>query len=89
LGHYLEVDMARRRHRRYSVEFKLQLIRAYLVGEGSLKGIAARYELNHSVLTYWLRKYQQGELTDDDHLADQVHEWNSLNFVDTEFRPLT
>ena len=69
--------MSIRRQRRYSVEFKLQLVREYLAGEGSLKGIAGRHDLNHSLLIYWLRKYQRGELTDDDHLADQVHEYEA------------
>jgi transposase len=69
--------MSHRRHRRYSVEFKLQLVQAYLAGEGSLKGIAARHDLNHSLLVYWLKKYHQGELTADDQLADQVHEYEA------------
>ena len=69
--------MSVRTQRRYSVEFKLQLIREYLAGEGSLKGIAGRHDLNHSVLIYWLKKYQRGELTDDDHLADQVNEYEA------------
>jgi len=69
--------MSVRTHRRYSVEFKLQLVREYLTGQGSLKGIASRYDLNHSVLIYWLKKHQRGELDDDDHLADQVHEYEA------------
>jgi transposase len=69
--------MGVRRQRRYSVEFKLQLVRAYLAGEGSLKGLAGRHEINHTVLLYWIKKFQQGELTDDDHLADQVHEYEA------------
>jgi len=69
--------MSVRTQRRYSVEFKLRLVHEYLAGEGSLKGIAGRHDLNHSVLVYWLKKYQRGELTDDDHLADQVHEYEA------------
>ena len=65
------------RQRSYSVEFKLQLVREYLAGEGSLKGIADRYHLNHSVIVYWLKKYHRGELTEDDHRQDQVHEYES------------
>jgi len=34
--------MGVRRHRRYSTEFKLQLVEAYPVGERSAKGLAAR-----------------------------------------------
>jgi transposase len=69
--------MSVRTQRRYSVEFKLQLVREYLTDEGSLKGIAGRYDLNHSVLIYWLKKYQRGELAEDDHLTDQVHEYGA------------
>jgi transposase len=65
------------RNRSYSVEFKLQLVREYLAGEGSLKGIANRHQLNHSVLVYWIKKYQRGELAEDDHLEDQVHEYEA------------
>jgi len=35
-----EAAMGVRRHRRYSTEFKLQLVEAYLTGDGSAKGLA-------------------------------------------------
>ena len=69
--------MAVHRQRRYGVEFKLQLVRSYLAGEGILKGIAAQHGLNHSLLLCWIKKFQAGELTDDDHLADQIHEYQA------------
>jgi transposase-like protein len=69
--------MGVRRQNRYSVDFKLQLITDYLAGEGSLKGIANRHGVNHSTLLYWLKKHQRGELTDDDHLNDQVREYEA------------
>ena len=34
--------MTARRHRRYSTEFKMQLVQAYLDGEGSVRKIATR-----------------------------------------------
>ena len=34
--------MTARRHRRYSTEFKIQLVQAYLDGEGSVRKIATR-----------------------------------------------
>ena len=43
----------------------------------SLKGIANRHGANHSTLLYWLKKHQRGELTDDDHLNDQVREYEA------------
>ena len=35
--------MTVRRHRRYSTEFKIQLVQAYLDGEGSARSIATRH----------------------------------------------
>lgn len=35
-----EVVMGVRRHRRYSTEFKLQLVETYLAGDGTAKGLA-------------------------------------------------
>ena len=35
--------MGTRQHRRHSTEFKLQVVKAYLDAEGSLKAIARRY----------------------------------------------
>ena len=42
--------MTVRRHRRYSTEFKIQLVQAYLDGEGSARSIATRHEVPHSLL---------------------------------------
>ena len=44
--------MTVRRHRRYSTEFKIQLVQAYLDGEGSARSIATRHEVPHSMLIY-------------------------------------
>ena len=41
--------MTVRRHRRYSTEFKIQLVQAYLDGEGSARSIATRHEVPHSL----------------------------------------
>ena len=46
--------MTVRRHRRYSTEFKIQLVQAYLDGEGSARSIATRHEVPHSLL--WIKK---------------------------------
>jgi transposase-like protein len=47
--------MMRKTYRRFGSEFKLQLVEAYLVGEASLKGIANRAGINHSLFYYSLR----------------------------------
>ena len=55
--------MTVRRHRRYSTEFKIQLVQAYLDGEGSARLIATRHEVPHSLLMVWIKKYEAGDLT--------------------------
>ena len=55
--------MTVRRHRRYSTEFKIQLVQAYLDGEGSARSIATRHEVPHSLLMVWIKKYEAGDLT--------------------------
>jgi transposase len=75
--HHLEGRLPYRRRRTYSTEFKLQLVRQYLAGEASLKGLASRQDLNLSVLVYWLKKYERGELSEEDPLEDQVHEYEA------------
>lgn len=52
-------------YRRFSTEFKLQLVEAYLAGAGSIKGIANGAGIDHSLLHYWIGKYRAGELSLD------------------------
>ncbi len=52
-------------YRRFSSEFKLQLVEAYLAGAGSMKGIATGAGIEHSLLHYWIAKYRAGELSLD------------------------
>ena len=52
-------------YRRFSTEFKLGVVEAYLAGEGSLKGLATKAGVDHSLVHYWLKKYHAGELTLD------------------------
>jgi transposase len=47
------------------------------MGEGGLNGVAPRHDLNHSVLVYWLKKYERGDLSEDEQLADQVNEYEA------------
>ncbi len=49
-------------YRRFSTEFKLGVVEAYLAGEGSLKGVATKDGVDHSLVHYWLKKYHSGEL---------------------------
>jgi transposase-like protein len=52
-------------YRRFSTKFKLGVMEAYLAGEGSLKGLATKAGVDHSLVHYWLKKYHAGELTLD------------------------
>jgi transposase len=66
-----------RRHRRYSTEFKIQAVQEYLDGEGSIRSIAVRHGVNHSLLGIWAEKYKRGELSEEVQLTEQVREYES------------
>ena len=70
-------SMTVRRHRRYSTEFKIQLVQAYLDGEGSARSIATRHEVPHSLLMVWIKKYEAGDLTREIHLQEEVVEYGA------------
>ena len=57
--------MRSKTYRRFSTEFKLGVVEAYLAGEGSLKGLATKAGVDHSLVHYWLKKYHAGELSLD------------------------
>jgi transposase len=69
--------MTTRQHRRYSTEFKLQVIKAYLDGEGSIKAIAGRYEITHTLILFWLDKHRRGALTEEDNLEEKVRDYEA------------
>jgi len=66
--------MNTRQHRRYSTDFKLQVIKAYLDGEGSLKAIARRFEISHTLILFRLDKHRRGALTEEDNLEEKVRD---------------
>lgn len=72
-----------RRHRRYSTEFKLQLVEAYLAGDGSAKGLAQEHGICHSLILIWAEKYRKGELTLDVQREEQMQE-AALKVADLE-----
>jgi transposase-like protein len=69
--------MSARRYRSYSVGFKLQLVQAYLAGEGSLKAVAGRHGVHHACLVHWLDKHRRGELAEEDQLVEQVRDYEA------------
>jgi transposase len=66
-----------RRHRRYSTEFKIQVVQEYLDGEGSIRAVAVRHGVGHSLVRIWAEKYQRGELTEEVQLKEQVDEYEA------------
>jgi transposase-like protein len=69
--------MTVRRHRRYSTDFKIQLVQAYLEGVGSIRAIANQHGVPHSLLPIWIRKFEAGELSEEVHLQEQVTEYQA------------
>ncbi len=67
--------MSVRRHRRYSTEFKLRLVEAYLAGEDSAHALAKQYGFPHTLLRIWAEKYRKGELTLDVQREEQLQEY--------------
>ena len=66
-----------RRHRRHSTKLKLQLVRAYLNGEGSFKSIAKENDISHALLMGWVEKYRQGNLTEEQENEESIHEYKA------------
>ena len=64
-------------YRRHSTEFKLQLVHAYLNGEGSYKELAARHGIGHSLLLLWVKKFQAGEITEEQDQSETVREYEA------------
>ena len=57
--------MRSKTYRRFSTEFTLGVVEPYLAGEGSLKALATKAGVDHSLGHSWLKKYHAGELSLD------------------------
>lgn len=66
--------MRSKTYRRFSTEFKLGVVEAYLAGEGSIKSLATKAGVDHSLVHYWLKKYHIGELSLDLHREEEMLE---------------
>ena len=64
-------------HRRYKLDFKLQVVKAALDGQGSLKSVARRFGISHSLVLFWLEKYRQGVLTEEDNLLEKLRAYEA------------
>ena len=67
--------MKTHRHRRHSMEFKLRIVKAYLNGEGSIKGVARQHDISHNLLRIWLEKLRRGELTEEVDRKERIREY--------------
>lgn len=65
------------RYRTYSIEFKRQVVQEYLGGEVSLLGLAKRHAICRNLIRLWLKKYQDGEFTEDAALAASLEEYEA------------
>jgi transposase len=62
-------------HRRHSAEFKLQVVSAALEGKGSIKSLARRFGVSHSLVLFWLGKHRQGTLAEEDSLLERLRNY--------------
>lgn len=64
-------------YRRHSTALKLELVHAYLNGEGSFKDLARRHNISHSLLMVWVKKFEAGEITEEQDQSETVREYEA------------
>lgn len=69
--------MGIRRHQSYSTEFKIRLVRTYLAGEGTIKGLARQYSICHSLLRLWIENYRLGHYDEKGTLVEKTNEYEA------------
>jgi transposase len=53
------------RHRRFSLEFKRQVVLDFLEKRVGLRELSRKHNLSRNLLSQWVRKYETGQLTDE------------------------
>jgi transposase-like protein len=53
------------RHRRFSFDFKRQLVLDFLEGREGLRELARKHNVSRSLIRQWIQKYETGQLTDE------------------------
>jgi len=75
-------DFAMRKQRRFSVDFKRQVIEELLSGESSPAQLCRRHNISSSVLYHWKKQYSRGkfnnEPTQEAALRDRVEKLEQL-----------
>ena len=63
------------RHRRFSFEFKRQVVLDFLEKRMGLREVARKHSLSRNLIRQWIRKYEAGQLTDEVVDADRIAEY--------------
>jgi len=75
-------DLAMRRQRRFSLEFKRQVVEELVSGQSRPAQLCRRYEISSSLLYHWKRQYARGkfnnEPTEEAALRDRVEKLERL-----------
>jgi transposase len=75
-------DPAMRNQRRFSLEFKRQVVEESLSGQSSLAQLCRRYNIGSSLLYHWKKQYSRGkfnnEPTEEAALKDRVAQLERL-----------
>jgi len=75
-------DFAMRNQRRFSIEFKSQVVHDLLSGESSPAQLCRRYNISSSLLYHWKKQYSRGkfnnEPTEEAALKDRVEKLERL-----------
>ncbi len=75
-------DLAMRKQRSFSVEFKRQVVEELLSGESRPAQLCRRYNISSSVLYHWKKQYGRGKLdnepTEEEALKDRIEKLERL-----------
>jgi transposase len=63
------------RYRRFSLEFKRQVVLDFLERRMGLRELARKHNLSRKLLSQWVRKCETGQLTDE--VVDAVREYEA------------
>ena len=63
------------RHRRFSLEFKRQVVLDFLEKRLGLRELSRKHNLSRNLLSQWVRKYETGQLTDEIADAHRIAEY--------------
>ena len=71
-----------RNQRRFSLEFKRQVVEELLSGQSRLSQLCRRYNIRHSLIYHWKKQYSRGkfnnEPTEEGALRDRVEKLEQL-----------